>query len=188
MDVAKVKKQTNAYKTHFTISLNKLKDELKKEEKDISSEVLQQYLQQVELKFEKWETAMIQIQDNDEDCDIEKSMDEINTVLDDLIETKIKAKELIKKKCSKSPVKEEEEFYEAQSTPVQKVKDRMNLPKLTMKTFSGANIEEFQEWFQMFTETIHKSSLSTVEKFIYLKMSLEKDSEAENLPKIKNFG
>ena len=183
MDVAKVKKQTNAYKTHFTISLNKLKDELKKEEQDISSEVLQQYLQQVELKFEKWETAMIQIQDNDADCDIEKSMDEINTVLDDLIETKIKAKEAIKKKSSKSSVKVEEDvFFEAQSSnPTQKVKDRMNLPKLTMKTFSGANIEEFQEWYQMFTETIHKSSLSTVEKFIYLKMSLEKDSEAEKL-------
>ena len=183
MDVAKVKKQTNAYKTHFTISLNKLKDELKKEEQDISSEVLQQYLQQVELKFEKWENAMIQIQDNDADCDIEKSMEEINTVLDDLIETKIKAKEAIKKKSSKSSVKVEEDvFFEAESSnQTQKVKDRMNLPKLTMKTFSGANIEEFQEWSQMFIETIHKSSLSTVEKFIYLKMSLEKDSEAEKL-------
>ena len=50
-----------------------------------------------------------------------------------------------------------------------------------MKKFNGVDMEMFQEWFQMFDATIHKSSLSTVEKFIYLKMSLTEGSEAAKL-------
>ena len=177
MDVAKLKKQKKAYKTHLTLSINKLMEELTKEYEQRNAELIDQYLQQVEIKHDKWEKCMILIQENDDDADIGLSMDEINQVLDNVIKLKVQAKEALKPKI--------EIVEPTQGTtsgvPQTKVKDRMNLPKIEMKKFSGENIEEYQEWIQIFNATIEKSTLTEVEKFIYLKMSLKVGSEAEKL-------
>ena len=94
-EIAKLKKQKNAYKLHLTVSINKLTLELNKEEKDRNVELLQQYIQQVEFKHEKWEKAMMEIQDQDESCDIDESMDKIDTTLDEVISLKVRTKECI---------------------------------------------------------------------------------------------
>ena len=73
-EIAKLKKQTTAYKTHLTISINKLSEELNKARQDgeeVDVDLVKQYLQQVELKHEKWETSMLKIQDEDPDIEID---------------------------------------------------------------------------------------------------------------------
>ena len=66
-------------------------EELNKEEKDRDNEILTQYVQQIDVKYDKWEKAMMSIQDNDPDVDIEKSMDEIDETLNSVIQLKVKA-------------------------------------------------------------------------------------------------
>ena len=180
-EIAKLKKQSTAYKTHLTISINKLSEELNKARQDgeeVDVDLVKQYLQQVELKHEKWETSMLKIQDEDPDIDIDVSMDEINTKTDLVVKLRVKSKKLINKEVE---VKVDEIKAKPHADAIPKVKDRMNLPKLQLKTFNGVDLEMFQEWFQMFDATINSSSLNPVEKFRYLKMSLEEDSEADKL-------
>ena len=172
----KLKQQKNAYKTHLTSSIQKLTGELAKPEKDRKNDLLKQYLNQVEIKHEKWESSMMRIQEEDTEADIGKSMNEIDQILDEVITLKVRTEETLKGK-----VKEEPKPGDEAKEKMTKVKDKVNLPKIELKKFSGTDIEYFQEWFQIFHATIEKSSLSTVEKFIYLKMSLEKGSEAEKL-------
>ena len=182
MEAAKLKKQSTAYKTHLKISLNKLSEELAKEEKNKSVQLVCQYLQQVDAKYQRWEKAMMEIQECDEECDIEKSLEDVNVMLDLVIQVKVQADEYIMKRNKQDTVKIDHEHSPAEP-PQHLAKERMNLPKLEMRKFSGENIEYYQEWYQIFIATIDRSSLSTVEKFIYLKMALEKDSEAEKLVK-----
>ena len=177
--VVKLKQQKNAYKTHLTRSINNLKTELQNEVSDINPELLKQYLSQVEMKQERYEKSMLVLQDEDEEADITASMDEMNTMMDQVIGLKVQTEEAMKKKV-KSETKEEEEKPKLPDSKAVKVKDRINLPKIQFKTFSG-NIEKYQEWSQMFMTTIHNSSLPTVEKFMYLKMSLEENSEPAKL-------
>ena len=80
----KLKKQTTAYKTHLTISIQKVNTELEKSELDRDVELLKQYRQQIDLKYEKWEKAMISLQDGD-GVDIDESMTELNNTLDTMI-------------------------------------------------------------------------------------------------------
>ena len=189
MDLGKLKKQKGAYRTHLNISVNKLTEELNKEEKDRDNEILTQYVQQIDVKYDKWEKAMMSIQDNDPDIDIEKSMDEIDETLNSVIQLKVKANnfnEKVKAKAAAEVKVEKMKKYEYEEdddhpAPKPKIRDRMNLPKLPMKKFNGTDIERFQEWFQFFDASINSSTLSTVEKFMYLKMSLEENSEAAQL-------
>ena len=171
----KLKKQTNAYKSHLARSLTSLNDQLIKTDTDRDNTLMLEYLNQVELKYDRWEAAMNKVQEKDPDVDIEKSINEIDAMQNLVIKSKVQATEIQKK----SKVVAEPEKVDTNTA--HKAKDRMNLPKLELKKFSGENIEYYQEWFQIFNATIDKSSLSTVEKFIYLKMSLEKGSEAEKL-------
>ena len=175
-EIAKLKKQKNAYKLHLTVSINKLTLELNKEEKDRNVELLQQYIQQVEFKHEKWEKAMMEIQDQDESCDIDESMDKIDTTLDEVISLKVRTKE-----CIESKVKVEKVDSHDKGTPVteqpRKLQDKVHLPKLELKKFNGINIECFQEWYQIFIATIGKSNLDDVEKFVYLKGAVEEEAE-----------
>ena len=173
-EIAKLKKQKNAYKLHLTVSINKLTSELNKEEKDRNVELLQQYIQQVEFKHEKWEKAMMEIQDQDENCDIDESMEKIDSTLDEVISLKVRTKE-----CIESKVKVEKVDNHDRGTPEQprKLQDKVHLPKLELKKFNGINIECFQEWYQIFIATIGKSNLDDVEKFVYLKGAVEEDAE-----------
>ena len=179
-NIVKLKQQKNAYKTHLTVSINKLKTELQKEVSDINPELLKQYLSQVEMKQERYEKSMLVLQDEDDDADITASMDEMNTMMDQVIALKVQTDEVIKKKIKFETKVDDEVKPKPPEHKADKVKDRINLPKIQFKTFSG-NIEKYQEWSQMFMTTIDNSSLPTVEKFMYLKMSLEENSEPAKL-------
>ena len=177
-DIEKLKRQTNAYRSHLVASINKLNTELAKEQEDdeeANVNNLKTFIKQIEIKYEKWEQSIMVLQEEDGDIDIDASMNDLNDMLDRVTELKVKAETLINLKATEEAVKvKEEEAAAPNESP--KVKDKINLPKLNMKTFNGIDIEQFQEWYQMFEATIHRSRLSDVEKFIYLKMYLEKDA------------
>jgi hypothetical protein len=178
-EVAKLKRQSNAFKSHLSHSIKNLNHEIGKDESERNIELMKQLIQQVEIKNEKWEKVMMDIQDKDTEADIDKSMNEINAILDSIIQLKVQTNDIIKLQI-KDGSKVERSPDDARPEK-SKVKDRMNLPKIQMKKFNGVDIEMFQEWFQMFDATINKSTLSVVEKFIYLKMSLDEGSEAAKL-------
>ena len=177
-DIEKLKRQTNAYRSHLVASINKLNTELAKEQEDdeeANVNNLKTFIKQIEIKYEKWEQSIMVLQEEDGDIDIDASMNDLNDMLDRVTELKVKAETLINLKATEEAVKvKEEEAAAPNESP--KVKDKINLPKLNMKTFNGIDIEQFQEWYQMFEATIHRSRLSDVEKFIYLKMYLDKDA------------
>ena len=177
-DIEKLKRQTNAYRSHLVASINKLNTELAKEQEDddeANVNNLKTFIKQIEIKYEKWEQSIMVLQEEDGDIDIDASMNDLNDMLDRVTELKVRAETLINLKATEEAVKvKEEEAAAPNESP--KVKDKINLPKLNMKTFNGIDIEQFQEWYQMFEATIHRSRLSDVEKFIYLKMYLDKDA------------
>ena len=170
MDIAKLKKTVSAYKSHLQRSINSLSEQLSKDERVRDNSLIKQYLQQVESKFERWESTMLKIQEDDDE-DIDKNIESIDQTMDSVIKVTVQANQVLSK--IKAEPEKHEHKADADSTKPHKVTDKMHLPKLEMKKFSGTNIEYYQEWYQIFMATIDKSSLSGVEKFIYLKMALE---------------
>ena len=162
MVLEKLKKQSNAYKMHLTRSLNSLSEEISKGSRDRNVDLIKQYLQQVESKYDRWESAIMQLQDKDPDMDIDKSMSDIDITLDSVISAKVKANDIIDK--GKDIITVRDDVFDPGAPRPHIAKDRMKLPRVEMKKFNGTNIEYYQEWYQMFMATIDKSSLSTVEK------------------------
>ena len=124
MDLNKLKKQTNAYKMHLNHSVSKLQGELDKNLHERNTDLLKQLIEQVEIKHEKWESAMMKIQEIDADVDIDQSMDEINKILDLIIELKVQSKDSLKKQSLTDIKIESDESREGIN--IRKVKDRMN--------------------------------------------------------------
>ena len=88
MDLERSKRQCNAFKGHLTRNLTKLSEELSKDEAERNIELIKQYLKQVEVKYEKWEKCMLELQMNEEE-DIDSNIDSIDKTLDNVIKIKI---------------------------------------------------------------------------------------------------
>ena len=177
MDVAKLKRQSAAYKSHLQRSINSLTDQLVPPQNERNIDQIKQYLQQIDSKYDRWESSMMKIQEAPDE-NIEENITSIDQTLDIVIDMRVRANEAITQSLAPPPTGPT--GHAAQPTP-QLAKDRLHLPKLTFKKFTGTNIEYFQEWSQFFNATIANTSMTKVEKFIYLKMALEEGSEAWNL-------
>ena len=162
MDVAKLKRQSSAYKSHLQRSINSLTEQLAPPQMERDIDQIKQYLQQVESKYDRWESSMMKIQEAPDE-DIEENITCIDETLDIVINIRVRANEAIKQ--SASPQTEVHTDRVTPPTP-QLAKDRLHLPKLTFKKFAGTNIEYFQEWSQFFNATIANTSMTKVEKFI----------------------
>ena len=96
MDLERSKRQCNAFKGHLTRNLTKLSEKLSKDEAERNIELIKQYLKQVEVKYEKWEKCMLELQMNEEE-DIDSNIDSIDKTLDAVIKIKVEANDIIVK-------------------------------------------------------------------------------------------
>ena len=152
-DIEKLRRQSNAYRTHLVTSINKITTELAKETQDdeeVNVNSLKTFIKQIDIKYEKWEKAMMVLEEEDGDVNIDTSMNDLNDMLDRVTELKVKAETIINLKAAEDAVKvKEEEAAATGPTEGPKVKDKINLPKLNMKQFNGVDIEQFQEWYMV---------------------------------------
>ena len=185
-DFGRLRRQVNAYKAHLTRSINSLNTQLDLPANEQNIQQIKQFLEQAQLKYEKWEDNMLKLQEDDDE-DIDKNIESIDGTLDNLIKAKVAAQEVINR-VEKPEVKSVKVDHVDQP---QRAKNKVNLPKLELKKFNGINLECFQEWKQIFGATIDNSDLDDVEKFAYLKMSVELDAKKliEGYPVTKeNYG
>ena len=101
--VVKYKASKKAYVGHVTRTLNRMDEEISKDEVDV--DVLQQSVEKLELQYAKVDQLSNEIKEESDDVnDIEVEVDRMDTLLDKVILMKSRAKAVLKKEVKKKGI------------------------------------------------------------------------------------
>ena len=165
----KLKAQKKAYKGHFSRCAESLKNELEKEEVDVTA--IKKYKKSLDDKYNTLKFNSEKIQELEDDDKIAAEIDGLEEIYELYVELDSSAEAMLDK------LKTDYEISKSQhNSTLMQAKTRFKLPEASIKKFTG-EFEEYQEFYDSFMSSIHSNEeLEDVDKFTYLKLYLDGDA------------